>query len=77
VLVALLCPDDPAPLIATGIWHGEIARAPAGSGGFGYDPVFWVPTLGRTAAELPAGDKNQVSHRALALRQLVELLKNR
>jgi len=77
VLVALTRPDDPAPLIASGSWSGEIAPAPAGSGGFGYDPVFFDPKLGRTAAQLTAAEKNRVSHRGTALRQLVELLKNR
>lgn len=77
VLVALLRPDDPAPLIATGTWAGEIAPAPAGSGGFGYDPVFYAPDLARTAAQLSASEKNRVSHRGIALRRLVELLNNR
>jgi XTP/dITP diphosphohydrolase len=77
VLVALEHPEDPAPLIATGSWPGQIARAPKGDGGFGYDPVFFDPTLGRTAAELDAAAKNRVSHRGAALRRLIELLKNR
>jgi XTP/dITP diphosphohydrolase len=77
VLVALASADDAAPLIASGTWHGEIARAPRGSNGFGYDPVFFDPTLGCTAAELGAEQKNRVSHRGTALRSLVELLKNR
>jgi XTP/dITP diphosphohydrolase len=76
-VVALERPDDPAPLIATGSWSGEIAREPRGRGGFGYDPVFFDPALGCTAAELDAGQKNRVSHRGIALRRLVELLKNR
>jgi XTP/dITP diphosphohydrolase len=77
VLVALQHAEDPAPLIATGSWAGEIARAPQGGGGFGYDPVFFVPNLGRTAAELSAAEKNAVSHRGAALRRLLELAKNR
>ena len=77
MLVALAYPDDAAPLIATGSWAGQIARAPRGSGGFGYDPVFFDPTLGRTAAELDTAEKNRVSHRGAALRALIELLKNR
>jgi len=77
VLVALEHPEDPAPLLAVGSWAGQIARAPQGNGGFGYDPVFFDPTLGRTAAELPASTKNRVSHRGAALRRLIELLKNR
>jgi XTP/dITP diphosphohydrolase len=66
--------DDPRPLIAEGLWHGEIARSPRGSNGFGYDPLFLVPALGMTAAELPVDEKNRISHRALALRKLLELL---
>jgi XTP/dITP diphosphohydrolase len=77
VLVALEHCDDPAPLIAAGAWAGQIARAPRGNGGFGYDPVFLDPTLGRTAAELGAAEKNRVSHRGTALRALIEQLKNR
>lgn len=77
VLVALTRADDPVPLIATGSWAGEIARAPAGLSGFGYDPVFFDPKLGKTAAELSRSEKNRVSHRGAALRELIELLKNR
>ena len=67
-------PDDPRPLIAEGIWRGEIARAPRGANGFGYDPLFLLPALGKTAAELAPAEKNRISHRALALRKLLELL---
>ena len=67
-------PDDPRPLIAEGLWHGEIARAPRGANGFGYDPLFFLPALGKTAAELSPADKNRLSHRALAFTKLVELL---
>ena len=77
VLVALEHTDDPAPLLATGSWAGYIARARQGTGGFGYDPVFFDAKLGRTAAELDAAAKNRVSHRGEALRRLIELLKNR
>ena len=77
VLVALQHADDPAPLIATGSWAGQIALAPRGAGGFGYDAVFFDPALGLTAAELDPAVKNRVSHRGAALRELVELLKNR
>ena len=66
--------DDPRPLIAEGLWHGEIARAPRGTSGFGYDPLFFLPQLGRTAAELAPAEKNRVSHRGRALRKLLELL---
>ena len=74
VMVLVRHADDPRPLIAEGLWHGEIARAARGSNGFGYDPLFLLPELGRTAAELDAGHKNRISHRALALRSLMELL---
>jgi XTP/dITP diphosphohydrolase len=57
-------------LIASGSWRGRIATAPAGAGGFGYDPVFIDPTLGATAAQLPFATKNRVSHRAQALAAL-------
>ena len=70
-------PKIPAPLIASGSWAGRIAHAPSGTGGFGYDPVFFDPTLQRTAAELTPAEKNRVSHRGTALRRLIELLKNR
>jgi XTP/dITP diphosphohydrolase len=65
---------DPVPLIASGSWRGRIAQAPAGTGGFGYDPVFFDPTLAVTAAELPLATKNRVSHRAHALAALRRLL---
>lgn len=77
VLVALDHADDPAPIVASGAWDGEIASAPRGTGGFGYDPVFFVRDLGVTAAELDPAAKNRVSHRGMALRELVELLKKR
>jgi XTP/dITP diphosphohydrolase len=77
VLVALDDPNDAAPLIASGSWRGQIAHAPRGTGGFGYDPVFFDATLNCTAAELDPATKNRVSHRGTALRALVELLKNR
>jgi XTP/dITP diphosphohydrolase len=67
VIVALCRADDPAPWIASGRWDGRIARAPAGTRGFGYDPVF-IPEGGSvTAAEMPAAEKNRLSHRAKAL----------
>jgi len=77
VLVALRSADDPAPLIAAGEWPGEIARAPRGVSGFGYDPVFFDPVLGKTAAMLDVAEKNRVSHRARALRALSALLTKR
>ena len=75
VLAAVASATDEAPLIATGEWAGEIASAPAGAGGFGYDPVFYDPELGKTAAELPAAVKNRVSHRGQAMRALVAALR--
>lgn len=63
--------DDPVPVIALGSWSGEILTAPQGDGGFGYDPLFWDPALGRSAAELSPDEKARVSHRGRALRQLV------
>ena len=70
VVVLLRHADDPAPIIREGRWPGRIARQPAGSGGFGYDPVFFVPEYAVTAAELEAATKNAVSHRAQALAAL-------
>ncbi len=66
--------DDPTPIIATGIFHGIIHSSPSGSGGFGYDPVFYVKEYQCTAADLPANIKNTISHRAKALNQLRELI---
>jgi len=74
VLVAVRAVDDPEPLVAEARWHGEVLPAPRGGGGFGYDPLFFVPELGRTAAELPAAEKNRISHRGLALRTLRQRL---
>ena len=66
--------DDPRPLIAEALWHGEIAREPRGANGFGYDPLFLVAGTRQTAAELAPAVKNRISHRALAARRLLELL---
>lgn len=74
VVVLLRHADDPAPLVAEGRWDGTILHAPRGHGGFGYDPVFFDPILGRGAAELDARVKNRVSHRGKALARLRELL---
>ena len=65
---------DPAPLMATGQWDGRILESPAGSGGFGYDPVFWVPAENCSSAELTAEVKNELSHRGQALSRLMELM---
>ncbi|HSA88295.1 MAG TPA: RdgB/HAM1 family non-canonical purine NTP pyrophosphatase [Burkholderiales bacterium] len=74
VLVMLRHPEDPRPLLAEGLWRGEIARAPRGASGFGYDPLFYLKDLGKTAAELAPEHKNRISHRGIALRKLLELL---
>ena len=74
VLVLVRHAQDPQPLIAEAEWHGEIMNAPRGSGGFGYDPYFLIPELGRTAAELPLDEKNAISHRGKALAALLARL---
>ena len=66
--------DDPQPLIAEGEWHGEILPALRGDGGFGYDPLFYLPEYDKTAAELDADTKNRVSHRGRAMQKLIERL---
>ena len=65
---------DPCPIVCEGVWEGRILDAPRGTGGFGYDPVFFIETLGRTAAELSRAEKNAVSHRGQALAQLLDRL---
>jgi XTP/dITP diphosphohydrolase len=67
--------DDPQPLIAETEWHGEVLREPRGSGGFGYDPLFLIPELGKTGAELAPNEKNAISHRGRALVKLVARLR--
>jgi XTP/dITP diphosphohydrolase len=74
VLVYLPAGDAAAPLIAEGVWEGRIVDAPSGAAGFGYDPHFFVPELGRTAAQLDPAHKNRISHRGVALRALRERL---
>jgi XTP/dITP diphosphohydrolase len=74
VLVLVRHADDPRPIIAEGTWAGEVVDAPRGAGGFGYDPHFLLPRIGKTAAELTADEKNNISHRALALQGLVARL---
>ncbi|ERM13150.1 nucleoside-triphosphate diphosphatase [Pantoea ananatis BRT175] len=76
VLVYLRHAADPTPLVFHGAWAGEITRTAAGEGGFGYDPVFWVPALGKTAAELTKAEKGKVSHRGKALTLLLEAMRN-
>jgi XTP/dITP diphosphohydrolase len=74
-LVALRSADDPQPLIATGRWDGEIGRQPAGDGGFGYDPLLFIPALGATVAAIDAATKSAHSHRAVASRQMLQLMR--
>jgi XTP/dITP diphosphohydrolase len=74
-LVALRSADDPQPLIAFGRWEGEILAARRGQGGFGYDPLMYIASLGATVAELSPAVKNQHSHRALAARQMLGLMR--
>ncbi|MCP5272022.1 MAG: non-canonical purine NTP pyrophosphatase [Burkholderiaceae bacterium] len=73
-LVAMRHAEDPEPLIAFGRWEGEILTAPRGQGGFGYDPLMWIPALGSSVAELSADVKNRHSHRALAAQQMRTLM---
>ncbi|GAB3295175.1 RdgB/HAM1 family non-canonical purine NTP pyrophosphatase [Pseudidiomarina andamanensis] len=74
VLVYMRHANDPTPIVCHGRWDGMIATAQHGDHGFGYDPVFWLPELNCTAAQLSASQKQQLSHRGKALRQLVEQL---
>lgn len=76
VLVYLRHAEDPTPLICHGSWAGEIAHASVGEGGFGYDPIFYVPTLSRTAAELSRDEKRAISHRGQALKLLLEAMRH-
>jgi XTP/dITP diphosphohydrolase len=66
--------DDPQPIIAEGEWHGEIALEQRGDGGFGYDPLFWLPELGKMSAELTREEKHEISHRGKAMRVLLQRL---
>jgi XTP/dITP diphosphohydrolase len=75
VIVVVRSADDPQPLIGEGLWAGEVAHAPAGEGGFGYDPWFLIPSTGMTVAQMPAELKNRISHRALALASIVGKLR--
>jgi XTP/dITP diphosphohydrolase len=74
LMILVRHPEDPRPLVAEGIWRGEIARTPRGANGFGYDPLFFIPALGKTAAELDPEHKNRISHRGMAARKLLALL---
>jgi XTP/dITP diphosphohydrolase len=74
-LVALRHAEDPEPLVTVGRWELELLNEPRGSGGFGYDPVVWVPTHGCSVAELDAAVKNTISHRALAAHDMRSLMR--
>ena len=75
VLVFLLSPSDPAPLISHGIWQGEISDIAKGTNGFGYDPLFLIPGLAKTSAEVEPQEKNLISHRGQALAQMETALR--
>ncbi|MGO2879348.1 MAG: RdgB/HAM1 family non-canonical purine NTP pyrophosphatase [Halomonas sp.] len=75
VLVYLRHPADPVPVIVQHSWEGELLAHPRGEGGFGYDPLFWLPDQGMSVAELPSDLKNRLSHRGRALQGLVDILK--
>jgi XTP/dITP diphosphohydrolase len=75
-LVAVRRADDPEPLVAIGRWGGELLEAPRGGGGFGYDPLLYLPSFGRAVAELDAGSKNRLSHRAQAAARMLALLRD-
>lgn len=77
VLVYMETADDPTPIITEARWEGEITLEPSGNDGFGYDPIFRIPVLGRTAAELGSEQKNSISHRGQALAALSGLLSER
>jgi XTP/dITP diphosphohydrolase len=73
-IVLVRAADDPSPLVGDGSWEGRLVEPPRGVNGFGYDPIFEVPALGRTAAELDPAQKNALSHRGQALRALLAQL---
>ena len=74
-LVAVRRADDPEPLVALGRWEGQVLTAAQGQGGFGYDPLMFIPGLGLSVAELSAQQKNEHSHRAQAMRQMLALMR--
>jgi XTP/dITP diphosphohydrolase len=76
VLVLVRHANDPQPLIVDGVWWGEVKDEPRGGGGFGYDPHFYVASLGRCAAELDKAEKNRISHRGQAVVRLLERLRD-
>lgn len=76
VIVLVRHADDPQPIIVDGSWHGDVVAQPRGTGGFGYDPYFYLPEFDKTAAELTVEQKNKISHRGQALAHLVEILRS-
>ena len=72
-IVFMVSSDDPFPIFAQGLWRGEILDTPAGSRGFGYDPIFYLPDYLKTAAEIPVELKTSISHRALAIRDFLSI----
>ena len=76
VLVLVLHPQDPLPVIAQALWHGEIIDQPRGDNGFGYDPHFWISDHGKTVAELDPVVKNRISHRAMATQSLLDQVRS-
>jgi XTP/dITP diphosphohydrolase len=76
-IVAVRNPDDPEPLIASGRVVAELTQAPVGSNGFGFDPVMYIASLGKTMAQLDPAQKNAISHRGQAARQMVQLIRER
>lgn len=77
LLVMVMRPDDPLPIIAQGLWHGEVIDEPRGQHGFGYDPHFWLAQQAQTAAELDPTLKNSISHRAIATELLLAEMRKR
>jgi XTP/dITP diphosphohydrolase len=75
IIVFMRNADDPTPIVCQGTWEGRILREPRGAGGFGYDPIFYVPTHGCSGGELDPAEKNSISHRGIALRALLDALK--
>lgn len=76
VLALLRYADDPLPIVVQGVWQGQILSAPKGKNGFGYDPLFWLPHLGKSSAELSQIQKSQISHRAIAMQSLQKQLES-
>lgn len=72
VLALVRHADDPLPLLYQGIWQGEILPQARGEAGFGYDPLFWLPALGKSSAELDRAEKNKISHRGQAMQQFIQ-----